>query len=645
VGPVSEGKYLKQMQEALEKNRTMWTPKRPTKPPEAKPEEDVDEPPVTSRRHPQGCPVGCEHCGPAIERALSWLARRQLKDGRWVKPTAETVTRDEKGRVVTRNIDHIDVALTSIAGMALMAEGSTPREGRFHRELSSAVAFVKRSVREDGIISNKHGNDSLYLSFSNFETPLGAMFLAEAHRAAPDAEIPELLALVARHLEKIQDPRSGAWGYGYDFREYTTYIRRGWRLTATTHFVMTALNHAREAGIPVDRAVLERGARFLLTCRGRDGAFVYRPELRKREGYPGATAGALFALSRSGVVDERVLAPIRARYRRHHREISAFGRFWWFFLLHTALAMHDRGEGGREEFDAHFRDLLLDRQGGAGNWIDPNETGGGTVYATSIAALALNLRLGRLPIASSPPEAPAVDIVEKPRYLTPPQPLSRVKVFERSGRYLVDMEVSVDGPADDEYLDQVRRSMLGANRILNDVTDGQMSMHRVEILSDRRKWDTADIRITRDFYEDETMPFRGAHGFTMVSKRTKIAGGRETEGRRIGDWVKLPYFHGGGERPIRWDDRRFVRVLAHELCHYLFGAQDEYGRGTGKAYCDCLVGDLTKTELCRDENHTDDRYPESCWSLAKGLYPRLSIPDETDPGPWLPPTPRVTVTR
>ena len=100
----------------------------------------------------------------------------------------------------------------------------------------------------------------------------------------------------------------------------------------------------------------------------------------------------------------------------------------------------------------------------------------------------------------------------------------------------------------------------------------------------------------------------------------------------------------GRKRPLG-GERAGVNVLSHELCHYLFGARDEYGRTTGKRYCDCIVGGPQLTELCRPDNHTDDRYEESCWELAKALYPKLEIPKVLDPGPWNPPRPEIRVVR
>ena len=77
-----------------------------------------------------------------------------------------------------------------------------------------------------------------------------------------------------------------------------------------------------------------------------------------------------------------------------------------------------------------------------------------------------------------------------------------------------------------------RSSSERASEATSPSSDGQMMMHRVEILSEGRKADVADVRITRDFRHDEQLSFRGAHGYTRVSKVTKIAGGREKEGGR-----------------------------------------------------------------------------------------------------------------
>ena len=372
--------------------------------------------------------------------------------------------------------------------------------------------------------------------------------------------------------------------------------------------VLHALN---EAGIPVAAEALLRGEDALLSKGNLDAA-------------------AIFALSRS----RRAPVAARAHFRNHFHDLVPSGKEGWQRLLFTALAMN--AEGGGAEFDVRFRDLLLQRQKEDGSWEE------GSVLATSVAAIVLQLPLKRLPILLARRPAAPVRVVERPEYLKPPHESSRVKVFAREGGYLVDLIVSVDGSVDLAFFEELKRGLLGANVLLYDVTDGQMNLHRVEVLADRQMWDKADLCIAKDFYTDKTLlPHPWAHGVTMVSRRVEIVNGKERPRNPIGDWVRLPYYRKGTQDAVLWGGADEIGVVAHELCHYLFGVKDEYQRETGESYCRCIVGRLEITEMCRDGDHTDSRQALSCWSLAKALYPRLVVPKQGDCGPWDPPAPVV----
>jgi len=545
VGPVTVTRYATEMTAALAKYGELLRPKRP-KEQERKVPIDEGGPAL---RHSGACPVDCEHCGPVVDDAIAWLLRQQKSDGRFAKPANETVTKSDDGRVLTRSIDHIDVALTSVAGMALLAAGARPGEGRRGKALARAAGFVAGAVRDDGIISNRSGNDYIYLIHANFETSLGAMFLAEMERVAPDAARRKKMERVRAYLTDAQDERSGAWGYGSDYKSHSPGTRRGYRLLATTHCVLTALNHLGGAGLDVSEGVRKKAARYLLACRGRDGLFTYRAEYRGLTGYPGATAGAYFALARSGTVSREDLESIFRRYRQDYRRFELYrplttsiGKHWWFFLLFTALSMNDRGPAAFTDFQQGFRDRLVRAQEERGSFTDPDGNGGG-VFATAVAVLALSMGRDLLRIAADREPETTTALVSKPKYLTPPHPASRVKVFPHAGGYLVDLIVSVEGPAGSEYFESLSRGLVGANRILFDVTDGQMRMHRVVITTDPGRRNEADIRITKDFYSSDVNPRRWAHGITRVSRRTDLVRGRAREGgaadRRV-DHVPLP---------------------------------------------------------------------------------------------------------
>ncbi|MCU0726895.1 MAG: hypothetical protein MUE73_14075 [Planctomycetes bacterium] len=632
VGVLTAARFAEAMRAVLSKNRELKTP-RPFEPPSR------PAPPPRAERefpHSPSCPDVCPSCSPALSKALGWLAARQKADGRLSKLPEECVTRTEDGRLLTRSIDHVDTALTALAGLAFLASGDEALKD----EATRAARFLLQAVRPDGIVCAEEGNDYLHLTQCNFETPLAAMFLAEMQRTAPDPVRAAKLRSIADYLAGVQDPRSGAWGYSHDFNGMPASEKRGWRLLATTYCALAGLEWLRDAGVTVPGEVLERGARYVRSCLGRDGLFTYRSEFRRMDGCAATTAGALVALGRSGLAPAAELAKLRRAYRPRHRDFHDYGKHWHFFLLFTALAMNDEGEGAGRDFFEHIRDVLLSSQEDGGSWSEPDGTGG-RVMATACAAISLALPRRRLPIASAAPASTWPEPPAKPSYVPPPHPSCRVKMFEHAGGYRFDLVVSTDGPADAAWFARFGRALVGANRILHDVTDGQMCLSRAVLCGKGERSGEADIRVLTGFYEQELLPQPFVHGITMVSERTTIRGEREKKGLRIGDWVMLPFFARGSTDPLPWDDPRLVRVLAHELAHYLLGLLDEYDPRTGGSRCRCLMGDLRATELCRDDDHSDPENPESCWAHAKALWPRLVVPRVEDPGPWDPPAPRI----
>jgi len=600
VGPTSSAKYAAQLDDALKRHAELWNPKRPETPPARGAPRTTRE--IPRLVHGARCPDACPHCAPALRNARAWLARRQQADGRWTKPAEERELGTAQRRI-DRSIDRIDVALTAVGGLAFLGEKPAERAAR----------WLASRVGDDGVVRASERPDPLFDAYTQFETPLAAFLLA-----AQEDPPREALARIAAYLQRVQDPKSGAWGYGPDFREHPSVEKRGWRLLATTHGALSALNV-----LPgVDDEAKRKAAAYLLACRGRDGLFAYRPADTRVRRYPGATAGALFALMRSGVVAGDALEPSWTALRRTFPDLDGFGEHRWFFLLFEGLAFHARGPGAARAFHRHFRDVLVHEQRDDGSFEDPDGKGG-SVFATAVAAMVL---ADRFPVAPRAPD-PAPEVAAK-RYLELP---GGPKVFEHGGRYWIDLVVSFDRPVDDAFRRAFESALLGANRTLYDVTDGQMSVHAVTLHLRRGSWETADIRVSPEFRDQRTNPHPWAHGMTRLKTTTDLASGKQAP--RLGQWILFP------ADGLDWADARMHHVLAHELCHYLFGAKDEYHQRTGESFCDCILGRRGATELCDATSHTDDRQEVSCGELARRLYPRLKPPGTPDPGPWDPPGP------
>src|SRR5262249_49340150 len=98
-----------------------------------------------------------------VEKALGWLARTQHKDGHWEGPGGNFRT-----------------AMTALAGIALLAEGSTPFEGKFKDELKRAVSWLTARARRNGLLCSTHeSEDKRYMYSHGFSL----LFLANVYQS------------------------------------------------------------------------------------------------------------------------------------------------------------------------------------------------------------------------------------------------------------------------------------------------------------------------------------------------------------------------------------------------------------------------------------------------------------------------------
>src|SRR5438132_139073 len=74
---------------------------------------------------------------PAIRKGLEWLAQQQLRDGRWEAQGGQYPS-----------------AMTGLAGMALLMEGSTIREGRYAERIRRAVDWLIERSQRNGLLAN-----------------------------------------------------------------------------------------------------------------------------------------------------------------------------------------------------------------------------------------------------------------------------------------------------------------------------------------------------------------------------------------------------------------------------------------------------------------------------------------------------------
>jgi hypothetical protein len=178
---------------------------------------------------------------PNIDKGLAWLAKQQARDGHW-----------------EANNGWYPVAITAMAGMALLAEGSTPSHGKYAKEVDRAVDFILSRVQKTGLIGNPTNprERERYMYGHGF----GMMFLAQVYGEEGDEqrrkELERVLTRAVEFMGKAQT-KLGGWGYvtaadGNDFDEGSVTVTQ-----------LQALRACKNAGIPVPKEIIDKAQEYL----------------------------------------------------------------------------------------------------------------------------------------------------------------------------------------------------------------------------------------------------------------------------------------------------------------------------------------------------------------------------------------------
>ncbi len=188
-----------------------------------------------------------------IERGLRWLANAQSRDGAW-----------------TANGGQYPAAMTGLAGMALLMEGSTLKEGRYHENIERAVEWFVKRAQPNGLLADTREAQerSRYMYGQGFGTLFLACAYGEERDDARRKRLEKVLTDAVLFIGKAQTDRGG-WGYvsaseGGGFDEGSVTITQ-----------LQALRAARNAGIVVPKEVIDKAIKYLKDCTTPRGGIIY----------------------------------------------------------------------------------------------------------------------------------------------------------------------------------------------------------------------------------------------------------------------------------------------------------------------------------------------------------------------------------
>ena len=334
---------------------------------------------------------------PAVVRALAWLAAHQEEDGRLDAdgfsahcPEGDACGGPGGGHHGERVPCAFDGAVTALAVMAWLADGSTAVSGPYADAVRRGVAACRRVVG-----GGARGFDGIWnLAFC-------VQALADAACAGRD---PALLDDVEAgvHALVAQQRGDGGWSYVYAIGD-----------VPTTTCVLMALGQAAQAGVTVDRAPVDRALAFLEARVDTRSAKSEYHDGAERKGYTPTTANAaatLAARAALGVLGatpelkRRISAATgrKPRWKLSFEEVKTRdGRTveaqvgnlypWAWYLASCALGRRSTSSAWSQGLAAALRAGQVQAGHAAGSWdpLGPYSLSGGRAFTTALGALML----------------------------------------------------------------------------------------------------------------------------------------------------------------------------------------------------------------------------------------------------------------
>jgi len=326
-------------------------------------------------------------CVQCIDNGINYLVKTQRADGSWLN---------------SGGYGTYPAAMTALAGLSLMAGGSTAETGPYSRNVTRAMNYLIRVAKSqnDGLISGP-GSEGRSMYGHGF----GMLFLAQCYGTELDRD-------TGKDLREVLDKAVAVTvGSQSDLGAQSSHAG-GWIYTpsgqgdegSVTVTQLQALRACRNAGIKVPKSTIDRAVAYLKSCQMGDGGICYSAASRGSS-RPAISAAAIACFYAAGVYDrqtggagaEAEMVEKLVNYVRGQvgAESSSWGGHYFYTHLYLAQAWYQRGGKDWQDYYPHIRDRLMKMQSPDGSWNGDNV---GTTYGTAIATIILQLPYNYLPI-------------------------------------------------------------------------------------------------------------------------------------------------------------------------------------------------------------------------------------------------------
>ncbi|MFH1265112.1 MAG: prenyltransferase/squalene oxidase repeat-containing protein [Planctomycetota bacterium] len=310
-----------------------------------------------------------------VAQGLEWLVSQQSGQGSASGLGRWTAT---DGRYPT--------AMTAMAGVALLSEGSTTTQGKYASNVRRAVDYLLSKSQPNGLIGDP-GQDDRYTYGHGFSMLFLSQVLGEEEDIDRREELVDALTRAVVFTGRAQTD-AGGWGYvsakdGQGFDEGSTTITQ-----------VQGLRGCRNAGIPVPKEIIDKAIEYIRKCTMPDGGVQYNS--RGGGGRPAITAAAIACLFNAGQYDSEYVPKLQAYCEKNLSNISNRGFGHWHYAHYYYSQVRYR-EGGKswEQYRDQIYARLVREVNPDGSWSQGYI---GPVYTTAINLTILQLGGGALPI-------------------------------------------------------------------------------------------------------------------------------------------------------------------------------------------------------------------------------------------------------
>jgi hypothetical protein len=330
-----------------------------------------------------------------VNKGLAYVAKTQQRDGHW-----------------EANGGQYPTSMTALAGLSLLMEGSTMREGKYADNIRRAVDWLVDRSQRNGMIGNPNNFSEAqrYMYGHGFSL----LFLASVYGEEEDGErrkkLEDILTRAVDFVGKAQTNRGG-WGYvsaadGQNFDEGSVTITQ-----------LQGLRAARNAGIVVPKKVIDDAVKYLEKCTTPRGGVIYslahggaavggeRPPLTAA-----AVACAFSAGEYNGDLAKKWIKFCQTSIPVDKSGRDSFGH-WEYTHFYYAQAVYILGEDGYAKLFpqstadqrltwSKYREVIFDylasrQNSGDGSWSQGHI---GPIFTTSLHLVIMQMDNATLPI-------------------------------------------------------------------------------------------------------------------------------------------------------------------------------------------------------------------------------------------------------